>query len=151
MADAIPKGYSTLTPYLTVKDAAKAIEFYQSAFGAQEIFRLTMKNGVVGHAELKIGNSVFMISDEFPDWGSLSPKSLGGSGSALSLYTENCDEVFAKAVAAGAEVKMPPSDQFYGDRSAKIVDPFGHVWSIATHIEDVPAEEMQKRMDAMFT
>lgn len=147
-----PQGYNTLTPYLNIKGAAKAIEFYEKAFGAKEIMRLSAPDGTVAHAEIEIGDSKFMLAEENPQWGNLSPLSLGGSPVTLCLYVEDVDAVFAKALKEGATVTdgMEVKDQFYGERAGSLTDPFGHKWSIMTHIEDVSTEEMQRRMDAMF-
>jgi PhnB protein len=144
----IPEGYHTATPYLIVTGAAKAIEFYKSAFGADEIMRMPQPDGRIGHAEIKIGDSTIMLADEFPEMGARSPQSLGGSPVSILLYVENVDTVFARAVAAGAKVQRPLADQFYGDRTGGVTDPFGHVWYIATHKEDVSEEEMKKRAAA---
>ena len=148
----IPKGYHSVVPYLIVKGGIKAIEFYKNAFGAQEVGRMTMPGGEVGHCELKIGDSHIMLSDEMPEWGNKSPQTLGGSAVGICLYVENVDEVFHRAIAAGGTVDggMEVKDQFYGDRSGSLIDPFGHKWTIATHKEDVSFEEMQRRMDAMM-
>jgi PhnB protein len=149
----IPEGYAAITPYLCVKDAAKAIEFYKKAFGAKEVGRITMPDGSIAHAEVEIGNSKLMLSDENPDWGSLSPQTIGGSPTGICLYVEDVDKVFAKAVSEGATVtgEMEVKDQFHGDRSGTVIDPFGYKWTIMTHIEDVTFEEVQKRTDAMFS
>jgi PhnB protein len=144
-AKPIPDGYHTATPYLIVKGAAQALEFYQKAFGAEVILRLDGPNGTVCHAEFKIGNSPIMLGDECPVMGAVSPATLGGSGVGLCLYVEDVDSRFAQAVAAGAAVRQPVKDQFYGDRSGTVTDPFGHVWTIATHKEDLSIEEIQKR------
>lgn len=144
----VPKGYNPVMPYLVVDDAAKAIEFYKRGLGAKERFRLTM-GPKIGHAELDIGGSVIMLSDPFPEHGA-SPKALRGSTIALSMYVADADAAFAKAVRAGAKVERPVEDQFYGERSGRIVDPFGHRWSIQQHIEHVSPKEMQKRLDAMM-
>jgi PhnB protein len=144
----IPEGYHTATPYLIVTGAAKAIEFYKSAFGADEIMRMPQPDGRIGHAEIKIGDSTIMLADEFPEMGARSPQSLGGSPVSILLYVEDVDTVFAQAVAAGAKVQRPLADQFYGDRTGGVTDPFGHVWYIATHKEDVSEEEMKKRAAA---
>jgi PhnB protein len=144
----IPKEYSGVTPYLSVNDAAGAIEFYKRGFGATEIMRLPDPNGKIGHAEVKIGNAIVMLADEFPEHGHVSPKTLGGSTVKLHMYVEDVDAFFEKAAAAGAKVLIPIADQFYGDRSGRLEDPFGHVWLVSTHIEDVAPEEMQKRMEA---
>ncbi len=144
----IPEGYHTATPYLIVRDAASAIEFYKKAFGASELMRMADPSGKVMHAEIKIGNSPIMLADEFPEMGARSPQSLGGSPVSILLYVEDVDAVFSQAVAAGANVERPVKDQFYGDRSGGVTDPFGHVWYIATHKEDVSPEELQKRAAA---
>jgi len=141
----IPDGYHTATPYLIVRDAAKAIDFYKQAFGASEIMRMAGPGGKVMHAEIKIGNSPIMLADEFPEWDARSPQALGGSASSILLYVEDVDALTNRAVAAGATVVRPVQDQFYGDRTGTVVDPFGHKWSIGTHKEDVSPEEMQKR------
>ena len=146
---AIPLGYHSITAYLTVKNAAQAIAFYQSAFNAVEVFRLEMGPGVIGHAEIKIGDSHVMLSDEFPEHGAISPQTLGGTTSHLMIYCEDCDAAFARAIAAGATAARAMEDQFYGDRSGQVIDPFGHRWTLATHIEDVDFEEIQRRMAAM--
>jgi PhnB protein len=143
----IPAGYHSATIYLIVKGGARAIEFYKSAFGAVELMRMEGPNGTIGHAEIKIGDSPIMLADEFPEMGHKSPTTLGGAGAAVLLYVNDCDAVFAKAVELGATVMKPIADQFYGDRSGTVIDPFGHQWTIATHIEDVPPEEMEKRHD----
>lgn len=145
----IPDGYHSLTPYLTVRGAATAIDFYTAAFGAVEVLRMPMPDGSVAHAEVRIGDSVVMLGEENPAWGNKSPQALGGTPAGLMLYVPDCDAVFARAVAAGATVMKPLTDQFYGDRSGTVIDPFGHAWTVATHVEDVPPGEMQKRMDAM--
>ncbi len=149
---AIPDGWNSLTAYISVKGALDAIEFYKNAFGAKETGRLTMPDGSIGHAELEIGDSKIMLAEEDEQWGNLSPQAIGGSPVSLCLYVEDVDAVFAKALEAGATVtgEMVVKDQFYGDRTGGITDPFGHKWSIMTHIEDVSFEEMQKRMSAMF-
>ena len=148
MAKAVPEGYHTATPYLIVKGAAQAIDFYKRAFDATELFRMDGPEGRIGHAEIKIGDSVIMLADEAPDMGYRSPRSLGGAAVSTMLYVENVDDRFNRAVAAGAKVQRPLADQFYGDRSGTIEDPFGHVWTIATHVEDVPPAEMKRRMDS---
>ena len=147
----VPAGYSTVTPYLTVRGAAKAIEFYQAAFGATEVMRLTGPDGAVGHAEVKIGDSRVMFADENPEWGNRGPETLGGATAGLCVYVPDVDAQFARAVAAGATVMKPVADQFYGDRTGTVIDPFGHVWTLATHIEDVTPAEMQRRMDALMS
>jgi PhnB protein len=142
----IPTGYHSITAYLVVRDAARAIEFYKSVFGAVELFRLNAGPDKIAHAELKIGDSHIMLADEFPDMDALGPGHYGGSPVSLLVYVPDSEEVFFKALEAGATLKRPLVDQFYGDRSGMVVDPFGHTWSIATHIEDVSPEEMQRRM-----
>ena len=146
---AIPDGYHSATPYLIVKGAADAIEFYKRAFGAVELFRMANPDGRIGHAEVRIGDSVIMLADEHPDMGYRSPRSLGGSAVSIMLYLEDVDAVFARALAAGARAQRPVADQFYGDRSGNLEDPFGHVWTIATHVEDVSPEEIERRLAAM--
>ena len=141
----IPDGYHSLTPYLIVKGGARAIDFYKQVFGAIELMRMEAPGGVVGHAELKIGDSIFMLADEFPDKGALGPETIGGTPISLMLYVENVDDVFARAIAAGATVVKPVADQFYGDRSGLFLDPCGHQWNVATHVEDVPEDEMARR------
>jgi PhnB protein len=140
-----PEGYHTATPYLIVKGGVQALDFYKKAFGATEIMRMPRPDGKIGHAEIRIGDSRIMLADEFPEMDARSPKSLGGSPVGLYLYVEDVDATFNQAVALGATVQKPVADQFYGDRSGGIVDPFGHVWYIATHTEDVSPEELQKR------
>jgi len=144
----IPEGYHTATPYLIVKDAARAIEFYKKAFGATELMRMPGPGGKIGHAEIKIGDSPIMLADEVPGMGFRSPESLGGSPISILLYVEDVDVVFSEALAAGAKVQRPVADEFYGDRTGGVTDPFGHVWYIATHKEDVSPEEMKKRAAA---
>jgi PhnB protein len=146
----IPDGFHTVTPYLSVKNAAQAIQFYQRAFDAQERCRLPTPDGKVGHAELAIGNSIIMLADEFPECGNLSPQSLNGSAVGLALYVEDVDTRFRQAVEAGATVKEELKNQFWGDRSGTVVDPFGHKWTLLTHIEDVTPDEMEARMQKMF-
>jgi PhnB protein len=143
----IPEGYHTLTPFLTVRDAVRAIEFYKQAFGAQERGVMKGPDGKVMHAELKIGDSVIMLSDEWPEYGALSPLSSGGAGMGLHIYVDGVDAAFDRAVQAGARVDMPVSDQFWGDRYGKLTDPFGHKWSIATHTKDLSMDEMKRNMD----
>ncbi len=147
---AIPKGYHTATPYLIIKGAAEAIEFYKKAFGAKEMVRMPGPGGSVMHAEIMIGDSPIMLADENPDMGTRGPKALGGTPVSMCLYVKDVDSLAAQAVAAGAIVERPVTDQFYGDRSGTFGDPFGHVWTIATHKEDVSPAEMHKRMQAMM-
>ena len=144
----IPEGYSSVTPYLIVSSAARAIDYYTLAFGATELMRFEGPGGTIAHAELQIGNARIMLGDESPQMGHKSPQSIGGSGTGLMLYVEDVDTVFQRAVDAGAEVTRPLQNQFYGDRSGNVTDPFGHTWTIATHVEDVSPEEMQRRMAA---
>ena len=141
----IPEGYHSVTPSLTLDDASAAIDFYKRAFGATELYRLPGPGGKVMHAELKIGNSHIMLSDEFPDCGALSPKTIGGCPSSLLIYVEDVDAAFAQAIKAGATEKQPLTNQFWGDRIGSLMDPYGFRWSIATHIEDVSPEEIQRR------
>ncbi len=145
----IPEGYHSVTPYLFVRTAALAIDFYKSVFGAAEILRMPGPNGRIMHAELKIGNSIVMLADENPQTGIMSPQTIGGSPSSLLVYVENVDAVMQKALESGAKQLHPIKNQFYGDRSGSLLDPFGHMWSVATHVEDVSPEEMKKRMSAM--
>lgn len=144
----IPEGYHSITPYLFLKNAAAAIEFYKNVFGATERFRMPGPDGSIMHAEMQFGDSVVMMADENPKVGALSPQSIGGSATLLMIYIPDVDGVVKKAVGAGAKVIREVKDQFYGDRSGSIVDPFGHLWSVATHIEDVAPEEMEKRAAA---
>jgi PhnB protein len=146
----IPAGYHTVTPYLIVKGGAAALEFYTKAFGAQELFRMPGPDGVLAHAEMQIGDSRIMLADEFPNMGHRGPQSLGGTSVSLLLYVEDVDARFRQAIAAGAKELKPVENQFYGDRSGTLTDPFGHVWTIATHVEDVSPEEMDRRMKAKF-
>lgn len=141
----IPKGYHSVTPSLVVNDGARAIDFYKRAFGAQEKSRLDGPDGKVVHAELKIGDSLIMLSDELPESGTRSPRTLRGSSVGIFLYVDNVDDVFRQAVSAGATAEAQPSDMFWGDRFGALTDPFGHHWSLATHKEDVSREEMAKR------
>ena len=142
----IPAGYHSVTPYIIVRNAAKALDWYKNVFGAQEEMRFPTPDGKIGHAEIKIGDSCIMLADEFPQMNAVSPETIGGTASALMIYVEDVDSAFKKAVANGAKVKQELQDKFYGDRNATIYDPFGHQWTIATHIEDVTPEEMQRRM-----
>ncbi len=147
--DPIPAGYRTVTPYLVVKGAGEALDFYTKAFGAVETVRMPGPGGSVMHAEMKLGDSMIMLSDEFSEWGQLGPLSRGGTTFSVFLYVPDVDATFRNAVDAGCKVCMPPADQFWGDRFAKVSDPFGHEWAMATHVEDVTPEEMVKRMAAM--
>ena len=146
---AIPDGYGSITPYLVVNEAAGAIEFYKKAFGATEIMRMDAPGGKIGHAEIRIGDSVVMLADEHPDFGAHAPQRYGGTPVSLLLYVEDVDKVVKGAVDLGSKLQRPVQDQFYGDRSGTIFDPFGHQWTIATHKEDVTPEEMEKRMAAL--
>ena len=145
MPRAIPEGYRSVNVILTVDDAAKAIDFYKQAFGAKEISRLPMGDKI-GHAELQIGDTRIMLNDEFPERGNLGPKARGGSPVSLIIYTDDVDSSFKKAIDSGATETMPVEDQFWGDRMGGLTDPFGHKWSIATHVEDVPPEQFEERM-----
>ncbi|MBK9120200.1 MAG: VOC family protein [Phycisphaerales bacterium] len=146
----IPEGTHTLTPHLIVNGADQAIAFYKSALGAEEVMRIAAPDGKVMHAELKIGDSLLYLCDEFPQWGALSPKSIGGTPVSVHVYSADVDKLFARATAAGAEPQMPPTNMFWGDRYAKIQDPFGHSWGLATHVEDVSPEECERRMLQQF-
>ena len=146
---AIPDGYYSLTPYLVCKGAAKAIDFYTRVFGAQEVMRMPGPGDHIMHAEVKIGNSILMLSDENKERGALSPETIGGAATSIMFYTDDVDAVYNRAVSAGAKGEMPPADMFWGDRMGNLVDPFGHKWAIATHKEDVTPDEMQKRMAAI--
>jgi PhnB protein len=146
----IPEGYPAVTPYLVVKGASAAIDYYKKVFGATERMRMDAPGGMIGHAELTIGGSVIMLADEFPDMGFRGPKAIGGSPVSLMLYVESVDQVFKRAVDAGAKPLRPVADQFYGDRIGTLEDPFGHVWSIGTHVEDVSPEEMRRRSQEMM-
>jgi PhnB protein len=146
----IPAGHRTVTPYLAIKNGADALEFYKKAFGATEVYKLMLPDGRLGHAEIRLGDSVIMLADEFPEFGGKSPQTLGGSPVSIHLYVEDVDAFFARAVAAGASERKPVTDQFYGDRSGELEDPFGHLWWVATHKEDVPPDEMQRRVQTLF-
>jgi len=149
MVQAIPSGYAGVTPYLIIRGAARALEFYKKAFGAAELMRFPGPGGTIGHAEIKIGEGVVMLADESLEMGHKSPQTLGGTAVTLLFYVADVDAQFAKALAAGGTVKQGLKDQFYGDRSGTITDPFGHIWTIATHKEDVSPDEMQRRMAEM--
>jgi PhnB protein len=144
----IPEGYHAVTPYLIVRDAARAIEFYQRAFGAKELFRMAGPGGRVEHAELQIGDSRVMLADESPEMGARSPQSIGGTPVTIHLYVDDVDAVTQRAVGAGAQLMRQVADQFYGDRNGSVADPFGHMWWISTHKEDVPPDEMKRRVAA---
>ncbi len=142
-----PPGYHSVTAYLIVDDAARALDFYRDAFGAEEIYRLPMGDRI-GHAETRIGDTVLMLSDEWPDMNALSPNSRGGATSSFMIYVEDADAAYARAVQAGARANRPVKQEFWGDRIGAVIDPFGHRWSLSTHVEDVAPEEMQRRMEA---
>jgi PhnB protein len=150
MVKKIPDGYTSVTPYLTIQGAAKAIDFYKKAFGAEELMRMNMPDGKIAHAEVSIGGSVVMLHDEAPDWKAFSPATVGDTSVSIMLYVDDVDAVVKRAVDAGATLTMEVANQFYGDRSGGIKDPFGHKWHIATHVEDVPPDEMQRRAQKMF-
>ena len=148
----VPSGYHTVTPYFSVKGAAAAIDFYTRAFGAREIYRLAMPDGRVGHAELEIGNSRVMLADEMPEMPDAiakAPPTLGGTTVGLHIYLPDVDAQFTRAIEAGGKVKRPVQDQFYGDRSGTLEDPFGHIWTLASHVEDVSPDEMRRRMASL--
>ena len=144
----IPEGYHSVTPYLTIDGAEGAIAFYKAAFGAKEVMRIAHPDGKIGHAELSIGDSKIMLSDEFPEMGAHGPEKAGGSGVAIHLYVDDVDATAKRATAAGAKTLRPVEDKFYGDRMGTFEDPFGHVWHVATHKEDVPQQELHKRAQA---
>ena len=150
MADVkpIPEGYHSLTPYLIVDGGVEALEYYKKAFGATELFRMEHE-GKIGHAEMKIGDSPFMLSDGHKEMGYEGPKAYGGTPVMLMIYVDDCDTIFKQALQAGGTEVKPLQDQFYGDRSGTLTDPFGHVWTVATHKEDVSPEEMDKRLAAL--
>ena len=149
-AKPIPAGYHTVSPYLAIKNAVEALEFYKKAFGAVETFRLMMPDGRLGHAEMRLGDSMIMLSDEFPEYdGGVSPKALGGWSVCIHLYVDEVDTFFQKALAAGAKERKAVMDQFYGDRNARFEDPFGNEWSVMTHVNDVSEREMKRAMAQM--
>ena len=145
-----PEGYHTATPYLTIRDAGRAIDFYRQAFGATELMRMPGPGGKIMHAEIRIGDSIVMISDENLEMDAPSPEKLGGTAGSIFLYVDDVDAVVARAAKAGAKVKMPATDMFWGDRFGSIVDPFGHAWGIATHKEDLAPDEILRRRDAQM-
>lgn len=147
-AKPVPEAYHAITPYLSLRNASRAIEFYKKAFGATELLRFAMPNGHIGHAELKIGDSIIMLADEHPEMGTRSPETVGGTPMALMLYVENVDKVVDRAVTEGARIERPVENKFYGDRSGTLTDPFGHVWHVSTHVEDVPPDELKRRAEA---
>jgi len=148
MTKPIPDGYHSVTPYLIINGATAALDYYSRAFGAVELFRMPAPEGKIGHAEIKIGDSPIMLADEFPEMGYKSPQTLGGSPVSIMIYVEDVDTVFSRAIAAGGKEQRPVKDQFYGDRSGTLEDPFGHIWHVATHTEDVSPEEMERRAKA---
>lgn len=147
---AIPPGYHSVTPYLIIDGAAKAIDFYKKAFNATELMRMQSPDGRIGHAEIKIGDSQVMLADEYPEMGYRSPQALGGAAVSLMVYVEQAEQTFKQALASGAQELQPMKDQFYGDRSGTLKDPFGHVWTISTHVEDVAPEEIRRRAEQYF-
>ena len=150
----VPEGFRTVTPHLVIEGAARAIDFYKQAFGAEEIYRMPAPDGRLMHAEIRIGDSIVMLGDDFPEWTGgkkRSPKALGGSPVAVHLYVADCDATIARATQAGATLSMPAADMFWGDRFGKVTDPFGHDWSIATHVEDLTPDEMQKAAQAWMS
>ena len=149
MVKPIPEGYPQVTPYLCVDGAAAAIDYYQRVFGATERMRMPGPNDTIGHAEIQIGTGIVMLSDPFPEMGALSPKALGGTPVTVSVYVEDVDTIFERAVEAGAKALRPVENQFYGDRAGSFEDPFGHRWHVASHVEDVSPEEMAKRASQM--
>lgn len=147
---AIPKNYHTLTPYLIINNAARAIDFYKKAFGAKEVMRMEHSGGKIGHAELKIGDTKLMLADEYPEMDARSPEAYGGSPVSIYLYVKNVDDIVDKAVSSGATLKKPVENMFYGDRCGTVVDPYGHKWHVSTHIEDVSLANIKKRAAALF-
>ena len=145
-----PPGYYSVTPYLALRDAGAAIDFYARAFGAELVLKLDLPDGSVAHAEIRIGDSILMLAEENEQWGSRSPQALGGSPVSMMIYVPDVDAAFGRALAAGATRVRPVEDQFYGDRTGTLVDPYGYQWTLATHVEDVSAEEAQRRMAAML-
>ena len=144
----IPEGYHSVTPYLVIKNAAAAIEYYKKAFGAVELFRMPAPGSKIRHAEIKIGDSPVMLADEYPDMGFKGPESFGGTPVSLMIYVDDVDKIYPQAIAAGGKELRPLQNQFYGDRSGTLIDPFGHVWTIGTHVEDISEEELAKRAEA---
>jgi PhnB protein len=146
----VPEGFHTATPTLVVRNAAQAIDFYKTIFGAEEIMRMPSPDGKISHAELRIGDSIIFLSDEFPNMGGKSPQTLGGFTGSIYLYVPDVDDVFQRAIDAGGKSAMPVTDMFWGDRHGNFIDPFGHSWGVSTHVEDVPEEEMGKRAQAFY-
>lgn len=146
-----PEGYHTVTPYMSVRDCVAAIDFYRRAFGAEKKMQLTMPDGTIAHAEIRIGDSTVMLSEENKEWGNKSPATLGGSPMFLMIYVSDVDAAFKKAIAAGASEVHPVKDQFYGDRSGTLKDPYGYQWTLSTHVEEVSESEAQRRMEAEFS
>jgi PhnB protein len=146
----VPEGFHTATPTLVVRNAAQAIDFYKTIFGAEEIMRMPSPDGKISHAELRIGDSIILLSDEFPNMGGKSPQTLGGFTGSIYLYVPDVDDVFQRAIDAGGKSAMPVTDMFWGDRHGNFIDPFGHSWGVSTHVEDVPEEEMGKRAQAFY-
>jgi PhnB protein len=146
----VPEGYYTVTPYLTIRGAGEAIDWYKKAFGAEEVVRMPGPDGKLMHAEIKIGNSMVMLGEENLEWGAKSPQALGGSPISIHLYVPDVDASFKRAVEAGGTAQQPPTDMFWGDRFGKLADPYGHQWSLATHKEEVAPDEMNRRMEAAF-
>lgn len=147
---AVPAGYHSVTPYMALRDTAAAIEFYRRAFGAELVMKLDMPDGKIAHAEMRIGDSIIMMSEENEEWGNKSPQSLGGSPMFLMIYVPDVDAAFTKALSAGATQVRPVEDQFYGDRTGMLKDPYGYQWTLGTHIEDLSQEEIRRRMEAEF-
>jgi PhnB protein len=145
-----PRDYHSVTPYLALRDAKAALDFYARAFGAELVLKLDLPDGSIAHAELRIGDSILMMSEENAEWGNRSPHALGGSPVSMMIYVADVDAAFAQALAAGAEQLKPVEDQFYGDRTGTLKDPYGYQWTLATHVEDVSTEEAQRRMEALF-
>lgn len=148
--NSVPKGYHTITPYLIVQDAARALEFYKRAFGAKEIFRMETPDGKIGHCELEIGDSKVMMADEMPQMNATAPGAARGNSFSLLIYTENVDLLFKRAIEAGAKVLRPLKNEFYGDRMGTLQDPFNHIWNLGQHVEDVSPEEMKRRADELW-
>ena len=149
-SEAVPAGYHSVTPYMALRDAAGALDFYRRAFGAELEMKLDMPDGKIAHAEMRIGDSIVMVSEENEEWGNKSPQALGGSPMFLMIYVPDVDAAFVQALAAGATQVRPVEDQFYGDRSGTLKDPYGYQWTLSTHIEDLSQEEVQRRMEAEF-